>query len=179
MLCCSEIVVSIANSLQKNLTIGDPEFSETWLGCFKQLITILDSRSRGVASLLNTISGAILDEKPIPFYIKATKACPLTELIPDLDGRLFNVQRVCEPTYSAFAAMEITMALLADDASQLLSETKKLVGGLDFIKDYPTSTSWAFADSEPYQRNGETMASIQPQSSAYSKEDGRARKGKT
>jgi hypothetical protein len=145
--------------LENVLTIADPEFSETWLGCFKQLITALDSRSREVASLLNTISGAILDEKPIPFYLKAPKPCPLTELITDLEGRLFNVQRVCEPTYSAFAAMEITMALLADDASQLLSETKKLVGGLNFIKDYPTSASWPFANSEPSQRNGEIMGS--------------------
>ncbi|KAJ5832694.1 hypothetical protein N7474_001005 [Penicillium riverlandense] len=159
MLCCSEIVVSIANSLESVLTITDSEFSETWLGCFKQLSTTLDSRSREVASLLHTISSAILDDKPIPFYLKAPKPCPLTELITDLDGGLFNVQRVCEPTYSAFAAMEITMALIADDASQLLSETKRLVGRLDFIKDYPTSASGPFADSEPYQRSGEILGS--------------------
>ncbi|KAJ5620029.1 hypothetical protein N7510_004013 [Penicillium lagena] len=165
MLCCSEIVVSVANSLGNVLTTTDPEFSETWLRCFKQLITILDSRSREVASLLNTLSGAILDEKPVPFYLKAPKPCPLTELITDLDVSLFNVQRVCEPTYSAFAAMEITMALLADDASQLLSETKKLVGEFDFIKDtsIPESSSLSYErelavpDSEPHQRNGVIM----------------------
>lgn len=128
-------MASITDSFQNVLTVADPEFSESWLGNLKQLITTLDSRSRELACLLTTISSAILTEKQPPLDLKAPKLPPLSELIADLDGSLLSVKRVFEPTYSAFATMEITMALLTDDASQLLSETKKLVGELDFLKD--------------------------------------------
>lgn len=135
MLCWSEIMVQITDSFQKVLTVADPEFSEAWLGCFKQLIATLDSMSPEVASLLNTTSSGLFAAKPIPLYLKAPKLYPLTELITDLDWRILNAQRICEPAYSAFAAMEITMALVADDASQLLSVTKSLLGELEFLPD--------------------------------------------
>lgn len=135
MLCCSEIMVSIVDSFQNVLTVADPERREPWLRISKQLITTLDSRSREVASFITTVSNSILTEKPPPRNLIAPKLRPLGELIADLDGSLLSAPRVCEPTSLALAAMEVTMALLADDASQLLSETKKLVGEWDFLKD--------------------------------------------
>lgn len=135
MLCCSEIMVSVIDSFQNALTVADPECSESWLGTFKQLITTLDSRSREVTSLINTISNSILTENPPPRNLMAPQLRPLTELIADLDESLLSPRRVCEPTFSALAAMEVTMALLIDDASQLLLETKKLIGEWDFLKD--------------------------------------------
>lgn len=127
--------MSIIDSFQNALTVADPECSESWLENFKQLITTLDSRSREVTSLITTISNSIRTEKPPPRNLIAPKLRPLSELIADLDGSLLGVGRVCEPTFSALAALEVTMALLTDDASQLLSETKKLVGEWDFLKD--------------------------------------------
>jgi hypothetical protein len=130
-------MVSITNSFQDLITsvTADPGYSELWAGNFEQLVISLDSTSHDISSLLIALSSAIRSKRPLPFCFKAPKIRLLTEIIADLEGRLLSTQHVCEPPYSAFAALEVTMALITDDASQLLSETKKLVGEFDILKD--------------------------------------------
>lgn len=88
-----------------------------------------------MTSLLTAISGAIATRKPLPLYLKAQKLPLLSELLTDLDASILTVQHVCEPGYSAFAVMEVTLAMMVDDLSELLRETKNLVGEMDFIAD--------------------------------------------
>ncbi|GIJ92392.1 hypothetical protein Asppvi_011374 [Aspergillus pseudoviridinutans] len=137
ILYCSALMVSITNSFQDLITsvAANPGYSELWSGNFEQLVTALDSSSHDISSLLIALSSAIRSKRPLPFCVKAPKIRLLTEIIADLEGRLLSTQHVCEPPYSAFAALEVTMALITDDASQMLSETKKLVGELDILGD--------------------------------------------
>ncbi|GIC90374.1 FUSC family protein [Aspergillus udagawae] len=114
---------------------ADPGYSELWSGNFEQLVIALESTSHEISSLLMALSSAIRSKTPLPFCSKAPKIRLLSEIIADPEGRLLSTQHVCEPPYSAFAALEVIMALITDDASQLLSETKNLVGELDILSD--------------------------------------------
>lgn len=130
------MIVYVTDSFQDNPTNVTNSMSlESWLKDFKQLITSLDLRSHEVTSFLGTVSGAIATGNPLPLYLKAPKIPLISELLADLDASILNVKHVCEPGYSSFAAMDITMAILTDDLSGLLHETKSLVGELDFRTD--------------------------------------------
>jgi hypothetical protein len=81
------------------------------------------------------ISCVLQTASPLPLYLKPPKPRLPSQLLVGHDAKLLSVQHVAEPEYSAIAAIEITMMLLADELTQLLSETKALVGELNPLKD--------------------------------------------
>ncbi|KIX06506.1 uncharacterized protein Z518_04482 [Rhinocladiella mackenziei CBS 650.93] len=107
----------------------------TWLKEFKDLIASLELTSHDVTSLLAIISGAIVTGKPLPPYLKAPEHYHIGETLTRLDADILSVKHVCEPGYSAFAVMQVSTTMLAQDLADLLVETKKLVGEADFSLD--------------------------------------------
>lgn len=106
-----------------------------WMTDFKQLIASLQLTSHNVTSLLAIISAAISSGKPLPPYLKAPEPYRLGELLEGLDTDILSTKHVTEPGYAAFAVMQVSTTMLADDLAGLLHETKKLVGEADFSMD--------------------------------------------
>ena len=107
----------------------------TWLKDFEDLISNLELTSHSVTSLLAIISGAIVIGKPLPPYLKAPDRYHIGERLSSMDSDILNTKHVCEPGYSAFAVMQVSTTMLAEDLAGLLAETKKLVGEAEFNLD--------------------------------------------
>jgi hypothetical protein len=130
------ILQVIIDSISIRPTItSDLASSGQWLKDLQKLITSLDGKSHEVTSFLSMISRVLETASPLPLYLKPPKPRRPSQLLGDHDAKLLSVQHVSEPEYSAIAAIEITMTLLAEDLAQLLSETKELVGELNPLKD--------------------------------------------
>ncbi|KAJ5994433.1 hypothetical protein N7451_010157 [Penicillium sp. IBT 35674x] len=129
----SVTVVEIAASFH----LTGPISSEPWDEDIRALITSLDMKSHEVTFLLTTISGAIKTGSPLPLYLKAPKLRLPTELLAAAapDASLVSPENFNQPLFSAIASMEMTMMVLEDELSQLLSGTKKLVGQLNLLTD--------------------------------------------
>jgi len=129
----SVTLVEIADSFH----LTHPISSESWDEDIRRLITSLDLRSHEVTFLLTTLSGAIKTGNPLPLYLKAPKLRLPTELLAAAapDASLVSPANFSQPLFSAIASMEMTMMVLEDDLSQLLSGTKKLVGQLNLLTD--------------------------------------------
>ena len=109
--------------------------NKTWLKDFKDLIATLELTSHSVTSLLAIISGAIVTGKPLPPYLKAPDRYHIGERLSSMDSDILSTKHVCEPGYSAFAVMQVSTTMLAEDLAGLLAETKKLVGEAEFNLD--------------------------------------------
>ena len=81
------------------------------------------------------ISGAIATGKPLPPFLKVQKTYDLGKLLEGLDTDILSTRHVCEPGYSTFAVMQVATSMVVEDLNGLLSETKKLVGEVDFSVD--------------------------------------------
>ncbi len=117
---------------------GDKEEGKrtgTWLEGFKHLVASLELTSHNVTSLLAILSGAISSGKPLPPYLRAPERCHIGEMLTTLDAGIMNTQHVCEPGYSAFAVLQVSTTMLAEDLADLLADAKKLVGEADFELD--------------------------------------------
>ena len=107
----------------------------TWLKDFKHLVASLELTSHNVTSLLAILSGAIGSGKPLPPYLRAPERYHIGEMITTLDAGILSTQHVCEPGYSAFAVLQVSTTMLAEDLADLLADAKKLVGEADFELD--------------------------------------------
>ena len=106
-----------------------------WLKDFKHVIGSLEFTSHSVTSLLAIISGAIASGKPLPPYLKAPDSYHIGEMLSSLDEDILSTKHVCEPGYSAFAVMQVSTTMLAEDMAGLLADTKRLVGEAEFNLD--------------------------------------------
>ena len=93
------------------------------------------SSSESATSLLTIISSAISTGKPLPPYLQVPGAVQLNQRLEELDKNILNTRHVCEPGYAVFAVMQLAAATLAEDLGELLRETKKLVGEMNFRVD--------------------------------------------
>lgn len=107
----------------------------TWLKDFKEVVASLELTSHHVTSMLAIISGAIGSGKPLPPYLRAPERYQLGEMLSSVDADILSTQHVCEPGYSAFATMQVSTTMLAEDLADLLADAKKLVGEADFELD--------------------------------------------
>ena len=106
-----------------------------WLTDFRQLLASLQLTSESATSLLTIISSAISTGKPLPPYLQVPGAVQLNQRLEGLDKNILNTRHVCEPGYAVFAVMQLAAATLAEDLGELLRETKKLVGEMNFRVD--------------------------------------------
>ncbi|KAK7894782.1 hypothetical protein LTR67_005521 [Exophiala xenobiotica] len=109
----------------------------TWLEDFKHLVASLEPTSHNVTSLLAILSGAIGSGKPLPPYLRAPERNEyhIGEMLTTLDAGILSTRHVCEPGYSAFAVLQVSTTMLAEDLADLLVDAKKLVGEADFELD--------------------------------------------
>lgn len=114
---------------------GPATTERTWLRDFKDLIASLELTSHSVTSLLAIISGAITSGKPLPPYLTAPDRYHIDDLLSDLDSDILRTTHVCEPGYAAFAVMQVSTTMLAEDLAELLADTKILVGEAEFNMD--------------------------------------------
>lgn len=103
-----------------------------WLEDFKHLIIALQLPTREVTSLLSIIAAAISTGKPLPPYLKAPMPIDLGQLLDSNSEDMLSTRHVFEPGYAAFAVMQVSSTMLADDLEGLLEETKVLVGEINF-----------------------------------------------
>jgi hypothetical protein len=113
----------------------DPVSPSPWLTDFRQLLASLQLTSESATSLLTIISSAISTGKPLPPYLQVPGAVQLNQRLEELDKNILNTRHVCEPGYAVFAVMQLAAATLAEDLGELLRETKKLVGEMNFRVD--------------------------------------------
>ncbi len=106
-----------------------------WLSDFNHIVGSLQLTFQEVTTLLSMMSGAISTGKPLPPFLKVQKTYDLGLLLEGLDTDILSTRHVCEPGYSAFAVMQIATTMVVEDLNGLLSETKKLVGEVDFSAD--------------------------------------------
>ncbi|KAI1610548.1 hypothetical protein EDD36DRAFT_467609 [Exophiala viscosa] len=109
--------------------------ANTWLQDFKNVVASLEVTSHHVTSMLAILSGAIGTGKPLPPYLRAPERYRLGEMLTSVDADILNTRHVCEPGYSAFAVMQVSTTMLAEDLADLLADAKKLVGEADFELD--------------------------------------------
>ncbi|KAJ5653065.1 hypothetical protein N7490_000068 [Penicillium lividum] len=140
----SVTLVEIADSFH----LAGPLSSEPALEDIGQLMASLDLKSHEVTFLLMTLSGAIKTGSPLPLYLKAPKIRLPMELQAAAavsNESLFGIKSFNQPGFSAVASIEMTMMALEHNLSQLLSETKNLVGELHLLtnivhsKDLPAN----------------------------------------
>ncbi|GKZ36706.1 hypothetical protein AbraIFM66950_007881 [Aspergillus brasiliensis] len=137
------VMVFITDSFREDsIHSNDRDPPELWRENIKKLITSLDSKSREVTSFFTTTAGVIKSATPLPLYIREPRLHHPSQVLADADGSLLSVQHVGEEGYSAIAALEITIALLADNLAGLHFETKKLVGELDPVRDIIHKRDW-------------------------------------
>jgi hypothetical protein len=120
----------------------DADSSSSWLTDFRQLLASLQPTSDSATSLLCTVSSAISTSKPLPPYLQPPKALQLSQRLESLDRDILSTRHVCEPGYAAFAVMQIATMMLTDDLEGLLSETKKLVGEMNFNVNVVSEADW-------------------------------------
>lgn len=107
----------------------------TWAKDFNQVMSTLELTSHGVTSLLAILSGAITSGRPVPPYLRVPEAYHLGEALEGVETDVLNTKHVCEPGYSAFAVMQLSTTMLAEDLAGLLEDTKSLVGEAEFNLD--------------------------------------------
>jgi len=107
----------------------------TWAKDFKEVISTLEFTSHGVTSLLAILSGAITSGRPVPPYLRVPDPYHLGEALDGVDTDILNTKHICEPGYSAFAVMQLSTTMLAEDLAALLEDTKLLVGEAEFNLD--------------------------------------------
>lgn len=114
---------------------ADGADSAVWLADFQSLIATLEQTSHRVTSLLAIVSAAISSGKPLPPYLRTPERYRIGETLRTLDQDVLRTRHVCEPGYSAFAVMQVSTAMLAEDMADLLADAKQLVGEADFDLD--------------------------------------------
>jgi hypothetical protein len=116
----------------------------TWAKDFKEVMSTLELTSHGVTSLLAILSSAITSGRPVPPYLRVPDPYHLGEALEGVDTDVLNTKHVCEPGYAAFAVMQLSTTMLAEDLAKLLADTKLLVGEAEFNLDIV---------QEDYERN--------------------------
>lgn len=112
---------------------GDSKGS--WMKDFKDLVASLELTSHNVTSLLAILSSAIGSGKPLPPYLKSPERFHIGQMLTTLDSEILSTQHVCEPGYSAYAVIQVSTTMLAEDLADLLADAKRLVGEADFELD--------------------------------------------
>ncbi|KAK6366860.1 hypothetical protein LTS17_010411 [Exophiala oligosperma] len=128
-------VTKTLQELPDNAHPGSGDARVSWTKDFNALLASLDLASHHVTSLLAILSSAIGSGKPLPPYLEAPERLHIGKMLTTLDSEILNTQHVCEPGYSVYAVIQVSMTMLEEDLAGLLANAKRLVGEANFDFD--------------------------------------------
>ena len=85
-----------------------------------------------MTSLLSLLSASLKEERPLPPGLVPPQTFRLTNQLQRASAELMSLQHAHEPGYSAFAVMEISIAMITESLRRILQHVKQLVGVMDF-----------------------------------------------
>lgn len=88
--------------------------------------------SKETTVLLTLLSNSIANGNPLPPYLRPPQPYRLSQEIEALSKDLFGIRYLSEPSYEAFAAIQVSMTCIIKELDDLLADVKGLVGELDF-----------------------------------------------
>ncbi|KAI9375034.1 MFS transporter [Aspergillus egyptiacus] len=89
-------------------------------------------KSHAVTSLLCHLGSSITNAQPLPPYLSAGTFFPLARQLQQIDEEMLSLRHVEDPAFPAFLSLEVLRSVVSSSLSELLRNTKALVGELSF-----------------------------------------------
>ncbi|RDW82885.1 hypothetical protein BP5796_04376 [Coleophoma crateriformis] len=125
-------VISMALMIQITKSLDTTVYKESWLCHLADMIEFTDFNAHSVTSLLCHLSAAVSNSCALPPYLVAPKSFPLIRKLRQLDNRLVDIKNAVDPTFAAFASLEVLSSIINSTLEHLISDVKLLVGEVNF-----------------------------------------------
>ncbi|RDW71622.1 hypothetical protein BP6252_08185 [Coleophoma cylindrospora] len=125
-------VISMALMIQITKSLDTTVYKESWLCHLADMIEFTDFNAHSVTSLLCHLSAAVSNSCALPPYLIAPKSFPLIRKLRQLDTRLVDIKNAVDPTFAAFASLEVLSSIINSTLEHLISDVKMLVGEVNF-----------------------------------------------
>lgn len=105
---------------------------EKWIHQLTRAIGSSEFDSHITTSLLCHLAGAISNNSALPPYLSPPEHFPLARKLREINAHAMHIENIQDPTFSAFACMEVTTSLVSSRLKNLVKNVKDLVGEIDF-----------------------------------------------
>ena len=105
---------------------------ERWAHQLARVTRSPEFDSHMTTSLLCHLAGAISNSSALPPYLAPPEYLPLARKLREINAYAMQIENIQDPTFSAFACMEVATSLLRSRLKYLVENVKDLVGEINF-----------------------------------------------
>lgn len=115
--------VSLAEYASRTFTkIQDDseESGDDWFEDFKRVLPGQSLTTHDVTSILALLSASIINQQPLPPYLKTPRPYSFDSKLRELDRDILSIRHSLEPGYSAFSVIQLSSRLIISDLEKLI-----------------------------------------------------------
>ncbi|KAL9611890.1 MAG: hypothetical protein Q9167_003504 [Letrouitia subvulpina] len=137
---CMALISHTTQDIDLSLPGSDLEDSESkpagleekWVRQLARATNSSEFDSHMTTSLLCHLAGAISSSSALPPYLAPPEHFPLARKLRNINTHAMHIENIQDPTFSAFACMEVATSLVNSRLKHLVKDMKDLVGEINF-----------------------------------------------
>ena len=127
-----DVDLSLTNSNLGNFESRNTGLEEKWIHQLARATRSSEFDSHMTTALLCHLSAAISNSSALPPYLTPPEHFPLTRKLRDINAHAMRIENIQDPSFSAFACMEVATSLVSSRLKCLVEDVKGLVGEINF-----------------------------------------------
>ncbi|KKA20157.1 Uncharacterized protein T310_5811 [Rasamsonia emersonii CBS 393.64] len=97
------------------------ESESAWYQDFKSLMVTANLTTHEITSLLSLLSASIMNQQPLPPYLKTPRPYAFSEKLKELDKDILSISHSAEPGYAAFSVLQVSTRCIIGDLEKLIA----------------------------------------------------------
>lgn len=97
------------------------ESESAWYQDFKSLMVTANLTTHEITSLLSLLSASIMNQQPLPPYLKIPRPYSFSEKLKELDKDILSISHSAEPGYAAFSVLQVSTRCIIGDLEKLIA----------------------------------------------------------
>ena len=127
-----DVDLSLPNSDLADSESKPTGLEEKWIHQLARATSSSGFDSHMTTSLFCHLTGAISNSSALPPYLAPPEYFPLARKLREINTPAMHIENIQDPTFSAFACMEVATSLIRSRLKYLVEDVKSLVGEINF-----------------------------------------------